>query len=82
MFDSDQGLNFAVGVLNPFNPDTFKPLDPTFGRIKVTKTDWGFDENGVFSRNDYELETHKCSAEELGLSGNNHKMWPIKKDQE
>ena len=79
VFDSEQGLNFAIGVLNPFSPDTFNPLDPTFGRIKVTKHDWGFDENGVFKRTDSELETHMCSSEELGLSGTNHKMWPINK---
>ena len=81
VFDSDQGLNFAVGVLDPFNPDTYKPLDPTFGRIRVTKTDWGINENGVYSLNN-ELETHICSSEELGLSGTNHKMWPINKSQE
>ena len=41
VFDSDQGLNFAVGVLDPFDLATLKHLDPTFGRIRVRKQDWG-----------------------------------------
>ena len=72
IFDAGQGLNFAVGVLNPFDPETIKPLDPSFGRIRVTKLDWGADENNSFRNTLTELETHMCSSEELGLSGTNH----------
>ena len=28
------------------------------------------------------LESHVCSAEELGLSGRDHKFWPVSRSQE
>ena len=48
VFDSQKGLNFAVAVLNAFDPSTHSLPDPQFGRIKVSETSWGQDENGVF----------------------------------
>ena len=44
---------------------------------------WGLDETGqkfFYSRTD--LESHKCTLEELGLSGSDHKFWKINKYQE
>ena len=46
VFDVDQGLDLAVGVLNPFDPNTQKIHDPSFGRLRFQKIEWGFDENG------------------------------------
>ena len=36
-------------------------------------------EFGIISRKD--LESHPCSAEELGLSGTEHKFFPIVENQ-
>ena len=75
-FTADQGLNFAVGVFKPSIPGQ---IDPTYGKIKYSSSLWGANENGEFSFIDTELKTHACSAEELGISGEDHKFWPIYK---
>ena len=82
VFDFDQGLNFAVGIIDPFDPLTLKPVDPTFGRIKVTKSSWGVGEDGALFFSSPEIETHLCSSDELGQPGTNHKIWPINKSQQ
>ena len=82
VFDVDQGFDLAIGLLSPFDPTTHKIHDPSFGRLRFQKIKWGLDENGQFSYSTTELESHKCSSEELGLSGTNQKIWPIKQAQE
>ena len=60
VFTNEQGFNVAVGLE--------MPLDPSIGRIAFLKTNWGYDENNeyyIFSR---EIESHKCTKEELGLT--------------
>ena len=36
VFRGDDGLNFAVSVLNPQDPDALKPIDPSYGRVKIS----------------------------------------------
>ena len=47
-----------------------------------TKFEWWLNQDGKFDSTLFELESHACSDEELGLSGDNHKLWPINKSQE
>ena len=73
----------AVGVFNSYLPHTLAPIDPSYGRIRMNKTSWGTNENGVRSSTGVvELNLHTCGEEEIGLSGHDHKFWPINKAQE
>ena len=58
VFDVDQGLDIAIGVLNPFDPNSQKIPDPSLGRLRFQKIKWGLDENGQFFQSYTELETH------------------------
>ena len=80
MFGAEQGFNLAV-VLTSNKPSQ---LDPSYGRFEVKKVRFSVDDNFAYQFNNVELETHECSPEELGLSGGSeqHKFWPINKQQE
>ena len=76
-FGAKQGLNIAVAVVNPFNMRPDPIIDPTYGRLRFSKMRWWPDGNDGFSYEWTELGSHPCSAEELGLSGTEHKFWPM-----
>ena len=81
-FGSEQGLNIAVAVVNPFLQETFQPVDPRYGRIVFKLTEVGFNEEGILQiYSSKELESHQCSKEELGLLGTDHKFFPINRQQ-
>ena len=46
IFGREQGLYIAAGVFNLFDPNTFYPIDPSYGRIKFSKREWGADPQG------------------------------------
>ena len=77
VFSNEQGMNIAIAIASPFHPDYRKPIDPSYGKIIFQKIDWGRDEQGQFYARDYDIASHVCTSEELGLSGSNHKFWPI-----
>ena len=82
VFGNDQGLNIAVAVFQPFDPSTFTQLDRSYGRIRFQKLFWGPTEK-VFEFGVEEIESHACTADELGITSNeNQKFWQITEAQE
>ena len=45
-FGSEQGMNLAVAVFNALDLSTNQPLDPSYGRIRFMKLEWGQSESG------------------------------------
>ena len=83
IFGADQGLNIAVSVFHPFDPSTFGQLDHTYGRIRFQKVFWGPNESGQFEVGLDEIDSHECTADELGVTNNeNQKFWKITEAQE
>ena len=81
-FGGDQGLNFAVAVIDSFNKESFQPIDPSYGRISFVKASFGMNDEGDFQRLGFEeLESHKCSLEELGFEGTDSKFFPVNRQQ-
>ena len=76
-FGGDDGLNFAVAIMNPFDPNTYKLIDPAYGRIRFRKREGGPTADGGFFMENVEIESHPCTTEELGLTGTDHKIWPV-----
>ena len=73
----------AVAVNNPLNRYSYTPIDPQYGHIKFFKVSQGINENDYFKvLSTIELESHLCSNEELGLSGDHSNFFPINKKQE
>ena len=81
VFGFEQGLNLAVAVYSIYDSTTHQLLDPSYGKIRFSKIQWENGEKEGFKYFFKTLESHICSEEELGLSGHNHKFWPIKKSQ-
>ena len=81
-FTASQGLNMAFTVVNPFSRHLIEPLDPSYGRIRFRKFQWGLDRKGAFYLQETELKSHACSREELGMSGSDPKFWPTEERQE
>lgn len=52
-------------------------IDPSYGRIRFQKFRASRDGKGGFINEIEEIESHQCSREELGVSGNDQKFWPI-----
>lgn len=77
VFGAEQGLNIAAAVVN-LNGSSVGPIDPTYGRLVFNKFNIGLGDNGNVAYESKELASHLCSSEELGLSGTEHKFWPIK----
>ena len=57
------------------------PLDPTYAKIVFFRSEWGYTEDKEFFYKRTELESHVCSEEELGLSGEAPRFMPIHKSQ-
>ena len=81
-FGTKQGMNVAVAVLDAFDSSASQTIDPTYGSIKFVSFGWGVDEDGRSSSFFEELSSHTCSPEELGLTGHDHKFWPINLQQD
>ena len=77
VFSAKQGLNIALGVFLTTNPSTHQPLDPSYGRVRFSKLQVQTSENGETNFQMAEIASHTCSAEELGLSGDDQKFFSI-----
>lgn len=73
-FGPDKG--FAIAAAWSANLAVTFDLDPSIGEMIFVATEWGYDENGEFKMTNTEIPSHKCSLEELGLEGTNHKFMP------
>ena len=58
IFSGKQGLNFAVAVYNAFIPASHSHIDPSYGRIKISKGVWKRLDNGEYFFATVELNTH------------------------
>ena len=74
-FGAEQGLNFAVAVLDTFEDGDYE-LDPAYGRIQF-KQNKIYEDEGSYKFDYITIESHKCTREELGLSEGVNRFWPI-----
>ena len=74
-FTADQGFNIAVGFVDYFNL-TMPLLDPSYGKLELIRHQWSANEFLTMTL----LPSHICSAEELGLEGNNAKYMKPRKE--
>ena len=82
VFGSKQGLVIGVSVHDPFNFSEDQMIDPLYGRVRILQSAWYFqEESGDMMETHEEIETHRCTLEELGLSGNDSKFMPINEQQ-
>ena len=66
-------------MLDPFNPATYRQLDPTYGRIRFSKYKWELVQDGFTLYPREEIESHVCTEEELGLvESKGRTFWPLK----
>ena len=77
IFTAEQGFNVAVSLVSHLGI-----IDPSYARLRFMKYEFFLSEDGEPTFAWYELESHQCTQEELGLSGTDHKFWPPKKSQE
>ena len=79
IFDADKGLNLAVTMSDPFNLSDDHTIDPAYGRIRILHWKWAFDpDHDQINFVKQEIETHRCTYEELGLKGSSYsKFMPI-----
>ena len=66
-FGVNQGLNIALTLYDSSN-EQFFAIDPAYGRLRIAKHKYQFLNHGKVERQSYELKTHKCTLEELGLA--------------
>lgn len=63
IFGNPQGFAFGVAL--------WEPLDPRIGELAIYSDEWGAKDDGEEYWKVMKLETHTCTEEELGLSGDN-----------
>ena len=69
---NSDGLNFAIGVIDFYNPTSV--FDPAFGSISVKNIKWGFDpKSSQILSESVDQDLHTCTKEELGVSENDEK---------
>ena len=78
IISQEQGFNAAVAFTD-WSDDTEPILDPSIGELYFTALEWGLDDQGAFFVNRTKLDTHFCTAEELGLVEGNSRFMPIHK---
>ena len=66
VFSKEQGLNIAVAFTD-WDNEREPILNPTIGEILFEAVEWGYDDNGDFFTTKTILDSHYCSAEELGF---------------
>ena len=67
-FGSADGASFAV-ALTGFDSDRESIVDETYFSVRLSVTEWGIDEEGRVYGKNYEIPSHECTREELGLDG-------------
>ena len=75
-FTSKHGFNIAV-ALSSFDNSTKLELPPEIGYIKFQMSRWNVLENGEIDYELIDVDSHPCSEEELGLTGDDSKFYPI-----
>ena len=75
-FTGKHGFNIAV-ALSSFDSSKESQLPPEYGYIKFQMSRWEVLENGEIDFRLIDVDSHPCSEEELGLTGNNSKFYPI-----
>ena len=53
--------------------DETETLDKSIGRLSFKYSKWGYREDGKYFEEEEEIESHTCTHEELGLSGDKSK---------
>ena len=74
VFGAQQGLNFAIAVFSDILPISESTVEPSYGKIVFRKFKWEQNEDGNFDFSNFEIKSHHCSAEELGLTGRDRKF--------
>ena len=67
-FTHDEGFSFAFAFID--EELELDPIDPRMVELKVKSQDWGYTEDGEYYYDEQWVETHPCTAEELGIEGN------------
>ena len=67
-FDSTSGFMVAVALSDYLDEDK-AGIDPTIGELVFTHYKWGQDADGKSFTGRYQVPSHPCSKEELGLEG-------------
>ena len=70
------GFNIAVGI-SSWTSSPEPELPPEYGYIKFQLSHWAVLENGELEYIITDVESHPCSEEELGLTGNNAQFFPM-----
>lgn len=76
VFSSAQGFNIAIAIIK--STDSKIAMDQSYGSLRVQKMKGYFEDDGNYKIEYVPLETHECSDEELGLTGQEHAFLPIK----
>ena len=77
VFTGKQGLNIAI-AFSGFDEIRENVLKPEYASLKFEYSEWEIAaESGKIAYLKYEIKSHTCSAEELGLEGNDPQFMPI-----
>ena len=79
-FTHDEGFSFAFAFID--EELELDPIDPRMVELKVKSQDWGYTEDGEYYYDEQWVETHPCTAEELGIEGNSSLFEKIKESSE
>ena len=75
-FKGSAGFNVAI-ALTSFSEERQVELLPEYAELRVEYSIWDVKEDGKIFSDKIKLESHPCSHEELGLTGDHSKFMPI-----
>ena len=75
-FTGRQGMNVAF-ALTGFDSVRENILDPEYASIQFMYSQWEVLEDGEIWSDEFEVESHPCTEEELGLTPGDSKFMPI-----
>ena len=75
-FTLEDGFSIAFAFID--EELEMEPLDPSMGELKVKVFEWGYDADDVYYYKEEFLETHVCTSDELGITGQSSAFKPIK----
>ena len=56
----------------------FGKIDISYAEIKYFVSEWNYEDSANSINLFYEIESHNCTAEELGLTGDHTKIMPLR----
>ena len=71
----DEGFNFAIGLFSRRADDVV--LDDSYFSFELEMQRDYFNESGGRDKETKQFSLHKCTEEELGVTGTNSKFYPI-----